>query len=303
MSSSIPVNMAMSAASEPFDLSELKLRSRRRRWLGRYALQASIELGVVVFWLAVMAVAPLIAPYSYRAVDLTIHLLPPSFSHPLGTDELGRDVLSRVIWGARISLPTGFVVVAIGGASSGCSTARSPPSRGKDRGSHDARHRSFPLLSSPHPGHGDRRRARGVGWTNTIIAMVVVWWPKYARVSRSLVLVQRSLEYVEAARVMGFGPSRIVLRHIMPNTLGPLDDAGDPRCGQCAHHLCRPGLSGAGGRSAGAQWGAMVSEGRSLIQQWWVSVFPGLAIFSVVMGFNFLGDGIRDWLDPRTKRR
>ena len=116
----------MSAASEPFDLSALKLRSRRRRWLGRYAL-ASIGLGVVVFWLAVMAVAPLIAPYSYRAVDLTIHLLPPSFSHPLGTDELGRDVLSRVIWGARISLPTGFVVVAIGSLS-GCSTARSPPS-------------------------------------------------------------------------------------------------------------------------------------------------------------------------------
>ena len=146
--------------------------------------------------------------------------------------------------------------------------------------------------------------ALGVGWTNTIIAMVVVWWPKYARVSRSLVLVQRSLEYVEAARVMGFGPSRIVLRHIMPNTLGPLTTLVTLDVGN-AQLITFAGLGflGLGVVPPAPEWGAMVSEGRSLIQQWWVSVFPGLAIFSVVMGFNFLGDGIRDWLDPRTKRR
>lgn len=145
--------------------------------------------------------------------------------------------------------------------------------------------------------------ALGVGWTNTIIAMVVVWWPKYARVSRSLVLVQRSLEYVEAARVMGFGPSRIVLRHIMPNTLGPLTTLVTLDVGNALITFAGLGFLGLGVVPPAPEWGAMVSEGRSLILQWWVSVFPGLAIFSVVMGFNFLGDGIRDWLDPRTKRR
>ncbi len=291
----------MSAASEPFDLSALKLRSRRRRWLGRYAL-ASIGLGVVVFWLAVMAVAPLIAPYSYRAVDLTIHLLPPSFSHPLGTDELGRDVLSRVIWGARISLPTGFVVVAIGSLIGVLYGAVAAFVGGKIE---EAMMRvtdlflCFPPLILAMA----IAAALGVGWTNTIIAMVVVWWPKYARVSRSLVLVQRSLEYVEAARVMGFGPSRIVLRHIMPNTLGPLTTLVTLDVGNALITFAGLGFLGLGVVPPAPEWGAMVSEGRSLIQQWWVSVFPGLAIFSVVMGFNFLGDGIRDWLDPRTKRR
>ena len=291
----------MSAASESFDLSALKLRSRRRRWLGRYAL-ASIGLGVVVFWLAVMAVAPLIAPYSYRAVDLTIHLLPPSFSHPLGTDELGRDVLSRVIWGARISLPTGFVVVAIGSLIGVLYGAIAAFVGGKIE---EAMMRvtdlflCFPPLILAMA----IAAALGVGWTNTIIAMVVVWWPKYARVSRSLVLVQRSLEYVEAARVMGFGPSRIVLRHIMPNTLGPLTTLVTLDVGNALITFAGLGFLGLGVVPPAPEWGAMVSEGRSLILQWWVSVFPGLAIFSVVMGFNFLGDGIRDWLDPRTKRR
>jgi peptide/nickel transport system permease protein len=291
----------MSVASESFDLAALKLRSRRRRWLGRYAL-AAIGLGVVVFWLAVMALAPLIAPYSYRAVDLANHLLPPSWSHPLGTDELGRDVLSRVIWGARISLPTGFVVVAIGSVIGVLYGAVAAFVGGKIE---EAMMRvtdlflCFPPLILAMA----IAAALGVGWTNTIIAMVVVWWPKYARVSRSLVLVQRSLEYVEAARVMGFGPSRIVLRHIMPNTLGPLTTLVTLDVGNALITFAGLGFLGLGVVPPAPEWGAMVSEGRSLILQWWVSVFPGLAIFSVVMGFNFLGDGIRDWLDPRAKRR
>ena len=291
----------MSVASEPFDLAALKLRSRRRRWLGRYAL-AAIGLGVVVFWLAVMALAPLIAPYSYRAVDLANHLLPPSFSHPMGTDELGRDVLSRVIWGARISLPTGFVVVAIGSVIGVLYGAVAAFVGGKIE---EAMMRvtdlflCFPPLILAMA----IAAALGVGWTNTIIAMVVVWWPKYARVSRSLVLVQRSLEYVEAARVMGFGPSRIVLRHIMPNTMGPLTTLVTLDVGNALITFAGLGFLGLGVVPPAPEWGSMISDGAVRFYYWWIAAGPGLAILSVVLAFNFLGDGIRDWLDPRAKRR
>lgn len=291
----------MSAATDAQALSRLKLPSRRRRWLGRYGL-AAVGAGIVLFWLAVMAVAPLIAPYSYRAVDLTVHLLAPSAAHPLGTDELGRDVLSRVIWGARVSLPTGFVVVAIGSLIGVLYGAVAAFAGGRIE---EAMMRVTDLFLCFPPLILAMAIAAGlgVGWTNTMIAMIVVWWPKYARVSRSLVIVQRSHEYVEAARVMGFGASRIVLRHIMPNMLGPLTTLLTLDVGNALIVFAGLGFLGLGVVPPTPEWGAMVSAGRSLIEQWWVSVFPGLAIFSVVMGFNFLGDGVRDWLDPRAKRR
>ena len=211
-------------------------------------------------------------------------------------------MLSRVIWGARISLPTGFVVVAIGSVIGVLYGAVAAFVGGKIE---EAMMRvtdlflCFPPLILAMA----IAAALGVGWTNTIIAMVVVWWPKYARVSRSLVLVQRSLEYVEAARVMGFGPSRIVLRHIMPNTLGPLTTLVTLDVGNALITFAGLGFLGPGRRSAGARMGRHGLRGTLADPAMVGLVFPGLAIFSVVMGFNFLGDGIRDWLDPRAKRR
>ena len=143
----------------------------------------------------------------------------------------------------------------------------------------------------------------GIGVTNTVIAMLVVWWPKFARLSRSLVIVQRNQEYVEAAMVVGYSPARILFRHIMPNSMGPLTVLVTLDLGEAI--LTFSGLSflGLGVIPPTPEWGAMVSEGRELIDQWWVATFPGLAIFTVVMGFNFLGDGIRDWLDPKSRSR
>ncbi|HRY26112.1 MAG TPA: ABC transporter permease, partial [Geminicoccaceae bacterium] len=145
--------------------------------------------------------------------------------------------------------------------------------------------------------------ALGIGATNTVIAMLVVWWPKFARLARSLVIVQRNQEYVEAAVNIGYGPGRILLRHIMPNSMGPMVVLVTLDVGQAI--LTFSGLSflGLGVIPPVPEWGAMVAEGRELIQQWWVAAFPGFAILTVVMGFNFLGDGVRDWLDPRSRTR
>ncbi len=135
-----------------------------------------------------------------------------------------------------------------------------------------------------------------------MIAMLVVWWPKFARLARSLVLVQRSQEYVEAAMVVGYGPGRILFRHILPNALGPLIVLVTLDVGHAIITFAGLSFLGLGVVPPTPEWGAMVSEGRELIEQWWVATFPGLAILTVVIGFNFLGDGVRDWLDPKTRR-
>ena len=145
--------------------------------------------------------------------------------------------------------------------------------------------------------------ALGIGTRNTVIAMLVVWWPKFARLARSLVLGQRSLEYVAAARTIGFSPTHILFRQIMPNAVGPLVVLITLDLGNAI--LVFAGLSflGLGVVPPTPEWGSMVSEGRELVLQWWVATFPGLAILTVVIGFNFVGDGLRDWLDPHARRR
>ena len=145
--------------------------------------------------------------------------------------------------------------------------------------------------------------ALGIGTRNTVIAMLVVWWPKFARLARSLVLGQRSLEYVAAARTIGFAPTHILFRQILPNAVGPLVVLITLDLGNAI--LVFAGLSflGLGVVPPTPEWGSMVSEGRELVSQWWVATFPGLAILTVVIGFNFVGDGFRDWLDPHARRR
>ena len=145
--------------------------------------------------------------------------------------------------------------------------------------------------------------ALGIGALNTMIAMLVVWWPKFARLAHSLVLVQRSQEYVEAATVIGFGPGRILLRHIIPNAIGPLIVLVTLDLGNAIMMFAGLSFLGLGVVPPTPEWGSMVAEGRELVQQWWVATFPGLAILTVVMGFNFLGDGVRDWLDPKARMR
>ena len=238
-----------------------------------------------------------------RTLDRAVRpLRPPSAVHWLGTDALGRDVWSRIIWGGRVSLVVGFSVVLLGAAFGTLLGAVAAYARGW---AEEVLMRITDLVFCFPPIILAMAiaAALGIGTLNTMIAMLVVWWPKFARLARSLVISQRALEYVEAAQTVGFGPAHILLRQIMPNALGPLIVLITLDLGNAI--LVFAGLSflGLGVTPPSAEWGAMVAEGRELVQQWWVATFPGLAILSVVMGFNFVGDGVRDWLDPHARTR
>ncbi|HUB15175.1 MAG TPA: ABC transporter permease [Acetobacteraceae bacterium] len=274
---------------------------RRGRWRRRYLL-AVLGAVVVALWALAAMLAPWITPYAPDTVHVAGRLAAPSAAHWLGTDELGRDVLTRVVYGARTSLAVGFTVVLVGGAIGTLIGAVAAYARGWTE---ELLMRATDLMFCFPPIILAMAiaAALGIGTRNTVIAMLVVWWPKFARLARSLVLGQRSLEYVAAARSIGFSPSHILFLQIVPNALGPLVVLMTLDLGNAI--LVFAGLSflGLGVVPPTPEWGSMVSEGRELVSQWWVATFPGLAILTVVIGFNFVGDGLRDWLDPHARRR
>jgi len=274
---------------------------RRSRWRRRYML-AVLGGAVVALWALAAICAPWITPYAPDTVHVAGRLAAPSAVHWLGTDELGRDVLTRVVYGSRTSLTVGFTVVLIGGA---IGTLIGAVAAYAGRFVEELLMRATDLMFCFPPIILAMAiaAALGIGTRNTVIAMLVVWWPKFARLARSLVLGQRSLEYVAAARTIGFSATHILFRQIMPNALGPLVVLMTLDLGNAI--LVFAGLSflGLGVVPPTPEWGSMVSEGRELVSQWWVATFPGIAILTVVIGFNFVGDGLRDWLDPHARRR
>lgn len=282
-------------------IEEPRRRTKAERWRRRYGL-AAVGAAIILLWVIVALFAPLIASHSPSDVDVTVRLRPPSSTHWLGTDALGRDVFSRLIWGARISLFAGITVVLIG-ALIGTLIGGIAAYAGGRIEEALMRFTDLVLCFPPIILAMAIAAAMGIGTLNTMIAMLVVWWPKFARLARSLVLVQRGQEYVEAAHVIGYGPARILVKHILPNALGPLIVLITLDVGHAIIVFAGLAFLGLGVVPPTPEWGAMVSEGRELVEQWWVATFPGLAILTVVMGFNFLGDGIRDWLDPRARRR
>jgi peptide/nickel transport system permease protein len=274
---------------------------RARRWLRRYGL-ALVGGTIIGFWLLAAILAPVVLTYDPDFVDVANRLQAPSAAHWLGTDVLGRDVFARVITGARISLAAGFSVVTIGAVFGTVLGGVAAYARGWPEEAL-MRLTDLVLCFPPIILAMAIAAALGIGTVNTVIAMLVVWWPKFARLARSLVIVQRGQEYVEAAQVVGFGPAHILFRQIIPNAIGPLVVLVTLDLGNAI--LVFAGLSflGLGVVPPTPEWGAMVAEGRELVQQWWVATFPGIAILTVVMGFNFVGDAIRDWLDPHARRR
>ena len=275
--------------------------SRTRRQLRRYGL-AWAGSGIVLAWLLVALLAPWVAPYPPDAVDVANRLAPPSAAHWLGTDILGRDVLSRLIFGARVSLLAGFSVVLLGASIGTAVGILAAWLRGWGEEA-IMRVTDLVLCFPPIILALALAAALGIGTTNTIVAMLVVWWPKFARLARSLALVQRSQEYVEAATVLGLAQMRILTRHVLPNTLGPIAVLCTLDLGIAILTFAGLSFLGLGVVPPTPEWGSMVAEGRELVEQWWVATFPGLAILSVVVGFNFLGDGLRDWLDPKAASR
>ena len=274
-------------------------RAIAKRLLRRYGL-ALAGGAIVAAWLGVALLARHLAPYPSDAVDVVQRLAPPSRAHWLGTDALGRDVLSRVLVGSRVSLLAGFTVVLIGGLLGTLVGAVAGYAGGRIE-ELLMRVTDLVLCFPPIILAMAIAAALGIGVRNTIIAMLAVWWPKFARLGRSLVLVQRNQEYVEAARVVGLSPATILFRHIMPNVLGPLVVLVTLDMGNAIITFAGLSFLGLGVVPPTPEWGAMVAEGRELVEQWWVAAFPGVAILSVVMAFNFMGDGFRDWLDPRSR--
>jgi peptide/nickel transport system permease protein len=258
---------------------------------------------IIALLLLVAIAAPLVAPYDPKLVDVTTALLPPSVEHLLGTDDLGRDVLSRVIWGSRISLSVGLIAVSIGffvGVSLGLVA-------GYVGGLFDllAMRAIDTLLAFPALLLAiSITAALGPQIQNAMIAIGIVAVPAYTRLTRAQVLSLREREFVLAARTIGATPLRVVLRHLLPNGTNAL--VVQATLGIAAAILAEAALSflGLGAQPPEPSWGQDINYNARYLSnfKWWMSVGPGTAIFLAVFAFNFFGDALRDALDPRLRR-
>ena len=271
------------------------------RRLPRLRVRAPAALGVLILlgFAACAAVPGLVAPYSPTAFDFRAMLAPPSAAHPFGTDNFGRDVLSRTIWAARVDLQIAMfstVFAAVFGTAVGCLV-------GYAGGWADAVFRrvadvfvTIPFLVLVIV----IVAVLGPGLTNMYIAISVVNWLIYARLMRAEVRTQARLDYAAAGRVMGYGHMRIMFRHLLPNAVSPLvvywmtDMALAVLLGSSLGYL------GLGAQPPTAEWGLLIADGKNFMTTaWWMSIFPGLAIVVAGAGFSLLGDGLADWVRRR----
>lgn len=262
----------------------------------------SIAAAIIVLILILTAIfGPMLAPYDPNDIDMASRFAPPSLSHPFGTDDFGRDILSRVMVGARVSLQVGLIAV---GLSATMGTLLGLISGYAGRITDEIIMRAMDILFA-FPAillAIAIMAALGKGIGNAMIAIGVVYVPIFARIARGSVLAIREEDFVEAARSIGASNIRIMFRHIFPNTLSPL--IVETTLSLSFAILAEAALSffGLGTQPPDPSWGRMLSEGRAYFQQSvWLGIFPGLAIMLTVLGFNLLGDGLRDALDPRLK--
>lgn len=227
-------------------------------------------------------------------------LQPPSANHWFGTDQLGRDNFSRVIHGTRLSLPYALVLVVLAG------TIGTVAGAGYFGGAVDGVIMrtadlvlAFPELILAMAVVA----ALGPGLLNAVLAVVIVSWPIYARVARSMILTLRDEPYVQSSRLLGASSARALWTDVRPNVVGPLVVLAALEYGHAVLILAGLSFLGLGAQPPAAEWGGMVSEGAKYFDKWWMGVFPGLAILLVVMATNFLGDSLRDSLDPKTERQ
>lgn len=260
-----------------------------------------LGLGIIVGFVLVGLLAPAIAPHSPYEVDFEASLRGPTRAHPFGLDELGRDLASRVVYGARISLVIGIIAVAIG------------VSVGVPLGAFSGYYGGWPdlliqrlvdiMLAFP----GILLAivivaVLGVGLPQAMVAIGVVSIPVYARLVRGQTLSLRNQEFVEAGRALGAGVGRIVARHILPNTLPVIIVQSTLQVASAILSAAALGFLGLGAQPPAAEWGAMLSSARQYLRLAPHAVmFPGLAIMITVLGFNLLGDAVRDALDPRMR--
>jgi len=285
-------------------------QSRRQARLGRAYLAwlrfsenrlAVIGLGIIVTLVMAAALAPLIAPYPPNAPNLAERLAPMSSAHWLGTDELGRDILSRIVHGSRLTLyvivlvaiisaPVGLLIGTVAGYIGGWLDM--VLMRITDI------FLAFPKLILALAFVS----ALGPGIENAIIAIAITAWPPYARIARAETITIRNADFIKAARLQGAGPTRLIWGHVVPLCLSSLIVRVTLDMAGIILTAAGLGFLGLGAQPPLPEWGAMISSGRKfMLDQWWVAAMPGVAIFVVSLGFNLLGDGLRDVLDPKSE--
>ena len=277
---------------------------KTRSGFKRMIRNSSVRIGgcIILFFIFIAIFGPLIAPYDPTKLGVAIRLLSPTWDFPFGSDALGRDILTRVMFGARITLYIGIVSISIG-LLSGLIIGIFAGYAGGWVQAVLMRSVDF-LYTFP-----DILIAIGLvaffgpSLTNTMIAVGISLIPYYTRVTYSVTLVERNKPYFEAAQAIGAGRIRLILRHLLPNIIPPIIVVGS--LGFSAAVLSAAALSflGLGAMPPTPEWGKMLAENRDyILLAPWVLLFPGLAIMLTVLGFNILGDGIRDLLDPRLRK-
>ncbi|WLR42690.1 ABC transporter permease [Bacillus carboniphilus] len=258
-------------------------------------------LVIVLFFLVIGILAPVIAPYSYEEQTLSNRLQPPSADHWFGTDDFGRDILTRVIYGARISLRVGFFSV-LGSAIIGSLLG---------------------IIAGYYGGWVDQIISRifdillafpsillaiaivailGASLQNALIAIAIINIPNFGRLVRSKVLSVKQEEYIMAAKAVGMRDSRILFQHILPNSMTPIIVQSSLAIATAILEAAALGFLGLGAQPPEPEWGRMLADAKTfLVQAPWTLFFPGLAIVFTVLGFNLMGDGLRDALDPKMK--
>lgn len=270
----------------------------RRLWRNKLAM---VGLFLVLVLVLAAIFADFVSPYDPAEQDLLNMKSMPSAQHLLGTDDYGRDTLSRIIYGGRVSLLVSILAIAFGLVLGGVIGM----SAGYFGGMYDSVIMRVMDIIMAVPGFLLAvciSAALGSGIFNTALAIGIGCIPGYARLFRALVLSIRDQEYVEAARVAGASSARIMFRQIVPNILSPVIVDTTLRIGGCILMISSLSFIGLGVRPPTPEWGSMVSAGRQFIRSYWpMSTFPGLAIMLTLLGFNLFGDGLRDALDPKLK--
>ncbi len=275
------------------------LRSVKKLFRSNYLF----TFGVIIClaWVTAAVLAPVIAPYDPIAQDLTLRLKAPSTEHLFGTDNFGRDIFSRVIYGGRYSLLAGCLTVIIAG---GIGTFYGAIAGYVGGWTDNVMMRiSEMILSFPSLILAMIINAvMGSNLFNTMFALVIVAWPTYARLMRSVVLSVKENEYVTASEALGASKVRILLREIIPNSISSVLIMATTDIGNQILMFSTLSFLGLGSAPPTPEWGMMVSDGVDYFNKFWVAGFPGLAIFTMAVGANFIGDGLRDLLDPKLRK-
>jgi len=278
-------------------ISNLNAASRALRQVTRFFRRKKLRIFEVAWALSIVAVAilgPYVAPFDPRAVNLPEALQPPSREHLFGTDDMGRDLLSRVLAGAPLSIAASVIIVlsaVVIGIALGLTA-------GFYGGAIDMLAMrladiflSFPFLVLAMA----LAAALGPSLSHAVTALALIWWPPYARLIRAQVLVVREKDYVLAAKAVGAGNLRVMLLHILPSSVGPALARMTTDLGYAILATSSLGFVGLGAQAPTPEWGAIISQGRTyFLDSWWYATFAGLAISFAVMGFAFLGDEIHE---------